>query len=410
MVTEKREPLPSGDLVEHGETLLVSKGLPLVGHAVPSEHVAVAELLREIVSKTRDVAQGIRLLFVTNLRSRDITDVGPTRVMNEAQYYSRRQADEIVRVFQELGVTVEAFYSEVDFLRAVSGSNRWSDGRQLVVFTTAEGGKGSGRRALVPAVCNLLSLPFLNSGAHASSLARHKFHSNSILQQAGVRAPATWQFNRGCWSGNRRPPKGSCVIVKPMYESMCIGVDEDSVQIVDEDFETFALCRGQWFGQPVLVQEFISGEEVTVPLMRLGITRALPAITYRRASGTHFGHRPRTFQSEIVDQDYSYAAFQTQPAQYAALLDAGILAFDALEMGGVGRIDFRVDADGRPWVIDTNESPPPLGNTSYALAMELLGFTLSDMFAVWLGICLADFGAISISGQTDEFERGRERV
>jgi D-alanine-D-alanine ligase-like ATP-grasp enzyme len=63
-------------------------------------------------------------------------------------------------------------------------------------------------------------------------------------------------------------------------------------------------------------------------------------------------------------------------------------------MRGVGRIDVRIDEDGRAFVFDTNESPPPLGGTAYAVAMASLGFSVVEMLAVWLGVCFRDFGII----------------
>ena len=64
-------------------------------------------------------------------------------------------------------------------------------------------------------------------------------------------------------------------------------------------------------------------------------------------------------------------------------------------MSGVGRMDFRVDPDGRAWLFDTNESPPPLAGTSYAVAMQALGLDVSDMLAVWIGVCLRRAGILS---------------
>jgi D-alanine-D-alanine ligase-like ATP-grasp enzyme len=79
----------------------------------------------------------------------------------------------------------------------------------------------------------------------------------------------------------------------------------------------------------------------------------------------------------------------------AELIRAAVSAFDALDMRGAGRIDFRVDADGEAWVFDTNESPPLMRGTSYSRAMEQLGFDFYEMLAVWLGTCLIDYGIVS---------------
>jgi D-alanine-D-alanine ligase len=333
---------------------------------------------------------------VTNLRpDGEISDMGPNGVTNLAQYYLQRDADAIIRSFQDVGVTVESFFNEIDFVRRLVRPSPADDLRTTVVYTTAEGGSGPGRRALIPALCNLLGVPVLNSGAHAATMARHKFHAFAVLRRAGVRMPDTWQYFGDHWSGSAVPPLGCKVIVKPTYESMGIGVGDDSVRIVDKDFGDWVAEKSKQFGQPAIVQEFISGDEVGVPVARFESVQALPPIAQRRADGGQYGVAAKTFYDEHVAHDISHAEYVSTNAQLAAIRNAAILAFDSLEMRGVGRIDFRIDTDGRAWVFDTNGEPPPMPRTCWSSAMENLGFSFEDLPAAWLGICLLDCGLIS---------------
>jgi D-alanine-D-alanine ligase len=351
--------------------------------------------LRHLADQARKAAPGITLLFVTNLRDVAPADVGPDGILNVAQYYTRAQAEEIIRTLQSLGVTVRSFFSETDFMSWALQSDVEAPPVGTVVFTTAEGGTGSGRRALVPAFCNLLGMPFLNSGAHACSIARHKFHANAVLASVGVRTPSVWLYSDGGWLGGKSPPHGTRVILKPIYESMCIGIASDSVLVVDPSIDKAVSTKQELFRQPVLVQEFVTGEEIGVPVVRLGSAYGLPPVVYRRANGTPYGAEPRTFADENIESDWSLKLFDGSAGLRELLHRQATLAFEALEMRGVGRIDFRVDADGRAWAFDTNESPPPLGGTAWALSMESLGFTVEEMLAVWLGACLFDGGLIS---------------
>jgi|SRR5579862_623672 len=359
-----------------------------------SPHLDLVERMRSLADQIMEMAPQLELLFVTNIRDGELRDVGPEGVVNVGQYYSRREADEIIRTFQELGLTVVPFFDELSFFRTVT-SDRQSSDRQRIVYTTAEGGSGSGRRALIPAMCNFLSLPVLNSGAHACSLARHKFHANAVLRRVGVRVPESWSFADAGWVGGSTPNLGLRVIVKPMYESQCIGIDDKSVQVVEDGFQAFIEQRRARFKQPLLVQEFITGDEIGVSIVRIGSSRALPPMAFRQRDGRLFNDQPKTFSDEMLDSNVSHVPYEEAPeSTIAALSEAAILAFDALEMAGIGRIDFRVDADGRAWVFDTNESPPPIRKTSYITAMEHLGFELRETLAVWLGVCLAEHGLL----------------
>lgn len=357
-----------------------------------------------------DSAEQLRLLFVTSLRSTEaLQDLGSDGVLTTAQHYTRRAADEMVRSFQDLGLTVEPFFSEMEFLKAVVSGSDPPDTRQQIVYSTAEGGSGSGRRALIPAVCNLLGLPILNCGAHASSVVRHKFHAYAILRESGVRVPEAWQFGQNGWTGGMAPPSGSRVIVKPTYESMGIGVDDGSVRTVDGEFASFMERRFREFGQPAIVQSFVSGEEIGIPVIRIGETYALPPIAQRRANGDRYAGKPKTFRDEHVKHDLSHAAYTASPVEIEAIRDAAVASFDALDMKGAGRIDCRVDADGRAWVFDTSGEPPPMGKTCWAVAMEEIGFSLPEMLALWVGVCLDDYGLAYESVQNDSSQQGIKR-
>jgi D-alanine-D-alanine ligase len=365
-----------------------------MSEAGPADYAEISRRMHSAASKALDMAPRLELLFVTNIRSGEVADLGPRGVLHAAQYYTRRKADEIIRTFQELGLTVFPFFDEMSFLRSITREEKASQ-RQRIVYTTAEGGTGSGRRALIPAICNLIGLPVLNSGAHASSVARHKFHANAILHAAGVRVPATWKFADGRWAGGFQPAIGTRVIVKPMWESQSIGIENESVQVVGARFADFAREKTQRFGQPALVQEFVSGEEVGVSVVRIGSPYALPPMACRQADGRPFDDRPKTFRDEILEHNVSHVPFHATGPVSAELIRAAVSAFDALDMRGAGRIDFRVDADGEAWVFDTNESPPLMRGTSYSRAMEQLGFDFYEMLAVWLGTCLIDYGIVS---------------
>ncbi len=295
--------------------------------------------LRQLADEALEAAPEIVLAFVTNLHDGDMSDLGPNGVLNTAQYYSRAQADEIIRSLQSLGVTVRSYFSEQEFIQsAVSGQILSGSRGRVVVYTAAEGGTGPGRRALIPALCRLLGLPFLNSGPHACSIARHKFHSNAVLRRAGVRVPETWMYSRRGWVGDLHPPTGARVIVKPTYESMGIGVHEHSVTVVSGELDTFVSSQSAAYGQPAVVQEFVSGEEVGVPIVSATKSYALPIVAFRKKSGEPYWSAAKTFAAENLNDDISRRLFEANAEIYEAIQDAALTSFEALEMRGVGRV------------------------------------------------------------------------
>jgi D-alanine-D-alanine ligase len=344
-----------------------------------------------VIESARQCAPTTTVVFVTNLSEGPIVDVDETGIVHTSQYYTQSQADVIIRTFQDAGFHVLSYFSEREFMTAaLSGELRANSRVTPVVYTAAEGGTGAGRRALIPAFCNLLGLAVCNSGPHGCSVARHKFHANAVLQRAGLRVPQTWMYSaqRG-WVSGSRPDAGGLVILKPTYESMAIGIDNDSVLVVGDDIDDKVMMRARYFKQPVVVQEFVTGYEVGVPIIEIGHPRALPIIGFGLDGAKRYGARPRTFADENLSNRVQVFPFEGLSAQqYGAIQRAGVRAFEALDMAGMGRIDMRLDDDGRFWIIDTNESPPPLAGTSYGTSLGALGFNTIDMLSLWIGVTL----------------------
>jgi D-alanine-D-alanine ligase len=259
---------------------------------------------------------------------------------------------------------------------------------KYMVFPFAEGGRGSGRRALIPAFCSFLNIAFCGSPAHASSIARHKFHANAVLKNAGIRTPDTWMyFGKGQWAGERVPNRSTKVIVKPAYESNSIGVDADSSFVVEDGLQERLDSYVGRIKQAAVVQEFVSGYEIASPIVEIeGRIIALPCVGFETPRGRKMIGINRTFQDECIDNNVSYYKVEEIDSRYIESFQrASARAFSALEMSIMGRMDSRIDEDGRAWIFDTNESPPPLSTTSYAMSFGLLGLTYVDMVAAWLG-------------------------
>jgi len=272
-----------------------------------------------------------------------------------------------------------------------------------LVFNFAEGtGVSRSREARVPAVCEMLGIPYTGSDPLALAVALDKDMCRRVAEAAGVTVPKgiTLSFPAGDYDGDfaEFPPMlaesglGLPVIAKPVCEGSSKGVrDRCLIRTAEELGPT---VYGLWrdYQQPVLVEEFIAGDEVTVgitgndPPQPLGIMRVIP-----RVPTEHFVYSLEVKRNYAETVDYEAPA--KLPRDVTRALEADALAvFTALGCRDVARADFRV-RDGVPYFLEINPLPglnPESGDLCY-LAYRL-GLTFPDLIQLILAAALTRYG------------------
>ncbi|HTS78953.1 MAG TPA: ATP-grasp domain-containing protein [Myxococcaceae bacterium] len=218
------------------------------------------------------------------------------------------------------------------------------------------GGDARGEMA-IPALLDLLGLPYSGSGPLALGLALHKDKAKELLVARSVPTPPFRVVERLAQLDTIELPFP--LIVKPSREDASVGVDFDSV-VEDERSLRDAVRRVlRTFKQPALVERFIPGREVYVSLLGNTPRTALPLSEIR--FGQTFAGKPHIVSyrakwepssPECVD---SPSVPCTLPRELEArVVDTALAAFEALGCRDYGRVDLRLSDDGRPWVIDIN--------------------------------------------------------
>jgi D-alanine-D-alanine ligase len=209
----------------------------------------------------------------------------------------------------------------------------------------------------VPCLLDLLGIPYTGSPPLALGLALHKDKAKAMLRSWGVQTAPSVVVER--------PEDVAAVelpfplIVKPAREDASVGIDFDSV-VHDRVTLGQAVARVlETFRQPALVERFIEGREIYVPLLGNRPHRALPL------SEVHFGKafdgRPNivSYTAKWETQSPEFMDSTPGPCTLPAKLEARVVevataAFEALGCQDYGRVDLRLSPDGEPWVIDVN--------------------------------------------------------
>jgi D-alanine-D-alanine ligase len=340
-------------------------------------HIALHDLERSLANRGPELA-----LFLAYDRPA-MADERPAlaRTFFAQRCVSDIQLNQTIEAFREVDAYVELFEDERSLIAALAEERLQRISRPLkVVYNGIEGGVlpggfEPGRNALIPAVADAYGLIPANANAYACALGRHKFHYLTLLRALGVPTPSVWNYslNRG-WALNGAPPEGAKVIAKSTYESWSVGVTDASVFVVDESCEERVAQIADELQQPVTVQEFISGREVCVPVLAYPDPVAMPAMEAVLAKAPGDPDAVMTIHDTLGAGGVSHRPFCSSPSLEARLRVSAQSAFDAVQFGSFTRVDFRIDADDRPWVTDLGPSPG-IGATSSAFrSLAELGF------------------------------------
>ncbi len=226
-----------------------------------------------------------------------------------------------------------------------------------VVFNIAEGFKGRSRESQVPALLELLDIPYTGSDPAALNVSLDKALAKRMVKTHGVLTPDYLVMN----TGKERLPKDMPpfpLLVKPVAEGTSKGVTKKSIVRDEAELREVAREMIGKYRQPALVEEYVAGREFTVGLLGERRPRVLPPmeIVFLDASD------PTPIYSFEMKQDWNDQIRYEVPAKLTPreldrLERAAREVFAALGCRDVARVDFRMDALGRIYFIEANPLP-----------------------------------------------------
>jgi len=225
-----------------------------------------------------------------------------------------------------------------------------------LVFNLAEGLGGRNRESHVPSLCEFLGIPHTGSDAATLSICLDKAIAKRLLIQAGVPTPGFLLMTTGSEelpSGLRFP-----LIAKPNAEGTSKGLDAESV--VDDERSLRALAKRllERYRQPVIVEEYVEGREMTVGLVGWPRPRMLAPmeVVFTDPGVKRPVYHYQLNQDFTVHTRFSCPADLTE-AELSALESAARGAFETLGCRDVARIDFRLAAGAKAFVLEVNPLP-----------------------------------------------------
>jgi len=224
-----------------------------------------------------------------------------------------------------------------------------------LIFNIAEGVEGRNREAQVPALCELLGIPYTGSDSATLAIALDKALGKKVLLQHGILTPKfqVMESARERLSPDMKFP----LIVKPNAEGSSKGIGSTSVVDTEEELRAAVKVCVERYRQPALVEEYIAGREFTVGLLGDKRPRVLPSMEIKFKNDTK-----RPVYDYAVKQEWEQHVYYECPAKLTETEQKAIekiarATFWALDCRDVARVDMRMDADGRIYVLEVNPLP-----------------------------------------------------
>ena len=252
--------------------------------------------------------------------------------------------------------------------------------RPDVAFNLVEALGGTDRlMPLVPLLLEALDIPYTGSPVRAIHATNDKVRAKSIMRSAGLPTPG-WLDVRGKASGAQFPGR---YIVKCRSEHASVGIEEDAVVFVTgvEALRAVVQERTRLLGRECFAEGYVEGREFNLSVLAGhdgpqilphaeidfgsfpdGKTRIVGYRAKWEPGSFEYDNTPRTFRFKAGDRPL--LLHLTELARRAWL---------EFELGGWARVDFRVDGEGHPYILEVNANPCLSPDAGFMAAVDQAG-------------------------------------
>lgn len=264
----------------------------------------------------------------------------------ETAEFDRNDTIQIIeQTLQDLGYETDLIGNIQKLTIRIAQGDRWD-----LVFNIAEGLRGFGREAQVPALLDAYAIPYTFSDPLVLSLTLHKAMTKHVIRDQGIPTPDFFlvENDGDPYKVNLPFP----LFAKPVAEGTGKGINTSSK--IENISDLKAACKKliAKYNQPVLIETFLPGREFTVGIIGTGKeARAIGVLEINlreNAEPTVYSYLNKELCEDLVD----YLLLNDPMANKAK--EIALKAWQVLGCRDAGRVDLRSDADGQPNFIEVN--------------------------------------------------------
>lgn len=271
---------------------------------------------------------------------------------------------------EEIGFCVNTICCDYQIVKELASSNS-------LVFSICEMLGGSYRESLIPSLCEILKLPYIFSSPDVMLKTLDKNICNLLIHQAQENVPS-WiyisDYENSQFLANLDDYP---YIVKPAFEGSGIGIYNRSVVYQYKDLSEQVIYNLTHYKQPVLVQKYIEGIELTIGVLGEGQNiEVLAPIQIDLPFSKVYGY-------EQKENSYTQAVYSKVSDNfiYRKIVESSTIIYKTLGCRDAARIDFRFDSKNKKlYFLEVNPLPhlhPDIGD--FCRSAYAAGYSYSQL-------------------------------
>ena len=298
-----------------------------------------------------------------------------------AEFDKPETIEALENTLESLGFEVERIGNAGDLCRSLTAGRRWD-----MVFNICEGIFGVGRESLVPCLLDYHRIPYVFSDPAVMAVSLHKGFCKGIVRDMGL--PTGWFHVAKSLNDLQNMHLQFPAFVKPVSEGTGKGISQKSLVTNQQRLESLCAQLFTRFNQPLIIEEYLPGKEVTVGIVGSG------------ANSMCVGVMEVIFDHENI---YSYSVKENyeQKVQYGLIhgkvrheaVDLALNVWKGLGCMDGGRVDLRQDQHGRMTFIEVN---PLAGlnpiHSDLPILSRLAGWSFEKLMTSITASALARYG------------------
>lgn len=261
-----------------------------------------------------------------------------------------------------------------------------------IVFNMAEGLHGESRRSHIPAILEMLRIPYTGSGPLTLAISLDKGLTHQLLSVEDIPSPSFQVFTAA--DERLGEELGFPLVVKPVAEGSSKGIRSNSLVRDEEALRKQVSWVIETYEQPAIVEEFLPGREFTVSLIGNDNPTVLPIVEILLENLPSGSSPLYSYEAKwIWDTPENPLGIFKCPAEIPSKLGEeisrlAVKTFKVLHCKDICRIDMRLDKDGKPRVLEVNPLPgmipDPEAHSCLPEAANIAGYTYDQLICTIL--------------------------